>query len=185
MYPDTRGCIRYTLASSIRPNMSPDRGAPPVTRDYDVRVQSDRCSVCLSAKCNALTPVACVQCVCRFRGWGLSVFSQVISMYCNGYYQSSPPKTICDICEARGFPRTRLGCTQRTPKSSDGGACPEPEGLVEPEAAPLGIAPRQSIGTCRPPCYMCLLKGLKRNFVGDSAVRPNRRAPGAASKSDP
>ena len=43
-----------------------------------------------------------VACVCRFRGWGLSVFSQDVSMYCK-LYQSSK-KT---ICEARGFPRTR------------------------------------------------------------------------------
>ena len=42
-----------------------------------------------------------VACVCRFRGWGLSVFSQDVSMYCK-LYQSSKKS----ICEARGFPRT-------------------------------------------------------------------------------
>ena len=49
-----------------------------------------------------------VACVCRFRGWGLSVFSQDVSMYCK-LYQSSK-KT---ICEARGFPRTRLSIHMR------------------------------------------------------------------------
>lgn len=44
-----------------------------------------------------------VACVCWFRGWGLSVFSQDVSMYYK-LYQSSK-KT---ICEARGFPRTRF-----------------------------------------------------------------------------
>ena len=78
-----------------------------------------------------------------------------------------------------------LGGPQRTPKSRHEGRCPEPEDLFRPEAAPLGIASRQSIYTWRPPCCMCILKGLKRNFVGDSAVATNRRAPGAASKSDP
>ena len=41
-----------------------------------------------------------VACVCRFRGWGLSVFSQDVSMYCKLYQSSTKP-----ICEARGFPR--------------------------------------------------------------------------------
>ena len=40
---------------------------------------------CLSA---CAMPCRIVQCVCRFRGWGLSVFSQDVSMYCK-LYQSS------------------------------------------------------------------------------------------------
>ena len=53
-----------------------------------------------------------VACVCRFRGWGLSVFSQDVSMYCK-LYQSSK-KT---ICEARGFPCTRFLSHSTNPAS--------------------------------------------------------------------
>ena len=46
----------------------------------------------------------CAQCVCRFRGWGLSVFSQDAFMYCKSNQTSKKQSSEKTICEATASP---------------------------------------------------------------------------------